>query len=292
MPISEQSPRPPGPAAFDTPEPITAAIDTVAGHLWINASDRTDTVVDVRPTDESEDADVQAARQTLVEYAGGRLTVTAPRSRIRSLLGRLPSIDIVVDLPTGSRVEAKAAAEIRSEGRIGESTFDSAAGSIRLDRTGRLRLHTGAGDVSVARSAGHTEVTTSSGKVWLGEIDGVATVKTANGDITLGEATGDIQLTSANGDITVERALAAVTAKTAYGNVRVGEVVRGSVVLKTGFGELELGIAKGTAAWLDVWSRHGSVRNHLDAADEPGPSDETVEVQARTGFGDIVIRRS
>src|SRR3954465_13181786 len=95
---------------FDPPEPIIAAIDTVAGHVRINASDRSDTVVDVRPTTESEDADVQAARQALVEYEGGRLTVTASRSRLRSLLGRPPSIDVTVDLPAGSRVHAKATA--------------------------------------------------------------------------------------------------------------------------------------------------------------------------------------
>ncbi|HEU5158195.1 MAG TPA: DUF4097 family beta strand repeat-containing protein [Streptosporangiaceae bacterium] len=277
---------------FDTPEPIVAVIDTVDGHLWINASDRADTVVDVRPTDEAEDGDVQAAKQTQVEYTGGRLSVTAPKSKLRSLLGRPPSIDITVDLPTGSRVEAKAMAEIRSSGRIGESTFDSAAGAIRLDQTGRLKVRTGAGEIAVARAAGPANVTTSSGKVWIGEVDGTAVVKTSNGDITLGEVTGDVRMTTANGDITVDRALATVAAKTAHGNVRVGEVVRGAIVLATGFGELELGIAEGTAAWLDVRSRHGSVRSDLEPADEVKPSEDKVEVRARTGFGDIVIRRS
>src|ERR687895_254419 len=241
---------------FDTPEPIITVIDIVSGHLWINASDRADTVVEVRPTDPAEDGDVQAAKQTQVEYAAGRLAVTTPKSKIRSLLGRPPSIDVTIDLPTGSRVEAKAMAEIRGSGRIGASMFDSAAGAIRLDETGRLRLRTGAGDVSVARSAGPADVRTSSRKVWIGAGDGTAAGKTANGDITL------------------------------------GEVVRGAVVLETGFGELEIGVADGTAAWLDVRSRHGSVRSELDPADGAEPGAETVEVRARTGFGDIVIRRS
>lgn len=278
---------------FDTPEPILATIDTVAGHVWINASDRIDTVVEVRPTDESEDADVKAAEQTVVEYANGELSVKTPKSKIRNLIiGRPASIDVTVSLPSGSRVDAKAWGEVRSEGRVGDSTFNSAAGSIRLGQTGRLTLRTSAGDVSVARSAGPTDVTTSAGKVWLGEIDGTAVVKTSNGDITLGEVTGDVQLKTANGDITVERALAAVDAKTAFGNVRVGEVVRGLAVLETAFGEVEIGVAEGTAAWLDVSSKRGSVRSDLDAAAAPGPSDETIEVRARTGYGDIVIRRS
>jgi len=97
--------------------------------------------------------------------------------------------------------------------------------------------------------------------------------------------------TAANGNITIDRALAGVDAKTAFGSVRVGEVVRGSVVLETGFGELELGVREGTAAWLDASSQHGSVRSDLDAIDSPEQADETVEVRARTRYGDIVVRR-
>ena len=67
--------------------------------------------------------------------------------------------------------------------------------------------------------------------------------------------------------------------------------MRGSVVLETGFGELELGVREGTTAWLDVIAQHGSVRSELNAIDGPQQSDETVEVRARTGYGDIVIRR-
>lgn len=277
---------------FDTPEPIVATIDS-GGHVRISASDRADTVVEVRPTDESRDGDVQAAQQTRVEYANGQLSVTTPKKNLRSLFGRSGSVDVVVDLPSDSQVDAKVWGDVHSEGRLGESTFDTAAGSIRLDQTGRLKVRSAAGDVSVARSVGHTDVSTSSGKVRIGEVDGTAVVKTSNGDITVGEATGEAQLNTANGDITVERALATtVDAKTAYGSVRIGEAVCGTVVLETGFGELELGVREGTAAWLDAKSKFGTVRTHLEGADEPKPSDETVEVRARTGYGDIVIRRS
>jgi DUF4097 and DUF4098 domain-containing protein YvlB len=276
---------------FDTPEPITAVIEITAGRVQINAGDRADTVVDVRPRDKNREADVHAAEQTQVEYAGGQLSVRAPKNKLRSLLGRPPSIEVTIELPSDSRVDAKGWADYRSEGRIGESSFDTAAGSIRLDQTGGLKLRTAAGNVSVGRSNGHTDVSTSSGKIWIGEIDGAAVVKTANGDITVGEVTDDVRLNTANGDITVHRALAAVSAKTAYGSVRIGEVVRGTVVLETSFGELELGVREGTAAWLDVSSQHGSVRSDLEASDGPEASADTVEVRARTGYGDIVIRR-
>ena len=276
---------------FDTPEPITAVIEITAGRVQINAGDRADTVVDVRPRDESREADVQAAEQTQVEYTNGELSVRLPRNKLRSLLGRPPAIEVTIELPSDSRVDAKGWADFRSQGRIGESSFDTAAGSIRLEQTGGLKLRTAAGNVSVGRSNGHTDVSTSSGKIWIGEIDGAAVVKTANGDITVGEVTDDVRLNTANGDITVHRALAAVSAKTAYGSVRIGEVVHGTVVLETSFGELELGVREGTAAWLDVSSKYGSVRSDLEASDGPEASADTVEVRARTGYGDIVIRR-
>lgn len=276
---------------FDTPEPIVATIDISGGRVRIHASERADTVVEIRPGDESQDADVQAAEQTQVEYANGRLLVKTPKNKIRSLFGRPASIGVTVELPSDSRIDAKGWADFRSEGRIGESSFDTAAGSVRLDQTGRLKVRSGAGDVSVGRARGHADVTTSTGKIWIGEIDGTAVVKTSNGDITLGEVTGDLRLNTANGDITLDRALAAVGAKTAYGSVRIGEVVRGAVVLETGFGELELGVREGTAAWLDVSSQYGSVRSELDTIDSPEQSEEIVEVRARTGYGDIVIRR-
>lgn len=281
---------------FDTPEPIFATIDLPGGYVragvWINASDRADTVVEVRPSDESNDVDVRIAEQTRVECAGGKLWVAAPKNRGRSFFGPVGSIDVTVDLPTDSRVHVKASGGFRCEGRLGDSVFNTAFGDIWLEQTGTLRLNSGSGDVSVARAVGSAQVTTANGEIRIREIDGTAVVKAANGDITLGEVTGDLQLSTASGDITVDRALASVAAKTANGSIRIDEVVRGWVALETAAGELQLGIREGTAARLDVSTRAGSVRSSLDAADGPRDSDETVEVRARTAYGDIVIRRA
>ena len=97
---------------------------------------------------------------------------------------------------------------------------------------------------------------------------------------------------SANGDISVDRAGAGVEAKTANGSIRLGEVARGSVVLETAAGDLDVGIAQGTAAWLEVNTGFGHVRNLLDNATRPEEADETVEVRGRTSYGDITIHRS
>ena len=64
---------------FDTPQPISVTLDVGMGDIQVVASDRTDTVVDVRPSDPAKKSDVTAAEQTRVEYASGRLLVKAPK---------------------------------------------------------------------------------------------------------------------------------------------------------------------------------------------------------------------
>jgi DUF4097 and DUF4098 domain-containing protein YvlB len=278
---------------FDTPEPISVAISLIVGDARVIASDRTDTVVEVSPSDGSNEIDVKAAEETRVEYSHGRLLVKAPKQwRHYSPFGAGGSIDVVIELPSDSHVQGDASmGDFRGEGRLGECTFTTSTGHIWLDQTGPLLLKTGTGSITVVRAVGHAEVT-GAGEVRIREIDGAAVMKNLNGDTWVGEVTGDLRCNAANGDITVDRALATIDAKTANGNIRVGEVVRGSVAIQTASGELEVGIREGTAALLDVRSQFGSVRNSLDATTGPEPSDETVEVRARTSHGDIVIRRS
>jgi DUF4097 and DUF4098 domain-containing protein YvlB len=279
--------------SFETPEPITVTVALSVGDLRIIASDRGDTVVVVSPRDKSKESDLKAAEQTSVEFAQGRLLIKAPKGwRHFSPFGWDGAIDVSIELPAGSRIEGEAAVgDFRSDGRLGECTFSTSVGNISLSDTGPLTVSTSTGSVAVDRVAGRGEIT-GSGQVRIREIDGPAVIKNLNGVTWVGEARGDLRCSASNGDITIDRALGAVSAKTANGAVRIGEVVRGSVELRTAYGEVEVGIGEGTAALLDVRSHYGSVRNALTAADGPQASDNRVEVHARTSFGDIVIRRS
>ena len=69
-------------------------------------------------------------------------------------------------------------------------------------------------------------------------------------------------------------------------------MVRGPIEMHTTFGDLDVGVRAGPAVWLDVSAGTGSVRSELEAADRPGPSDETVAIRGSTGFGDVVLRRA
>jgi DUF4097 and DUF4098 domain-containing protein YvlB len=276
---------------FKTPEPITATIDVTVGDVRISAGDRGDTVVDVRPSDPSSDEDVKVAERTQIECASGQLRLKAPKLRSWSIRSTGGSIDVTIELPAGSQVHgAGQLTDFRCDGRLGDCRIKTGLGQIQLDQARTLSLKTGIGDIGVERATGHAEVTAGSGDVRLRVLDASAVVKNSNGDTWIGAVAGEVRLNAANGSIAVDVAQAGVVAKSSNGDVRLGEVVRGSVVLETRLGDLEVGIREGTAAWLDVSSTAGRVHNGLDATDDPEPSAETVEVRARTTVGDVVIR--
>ena len=278
---------------FATPDPIAVSVELSVGDVRVVASDRTDTVIQVRPTDASREVDVRDAEQTRVEHTASGLLVKTPRPRGLGLLGKPGSVDVTIELPAGSSLDGDSSvAAFHSAGRLGECRIKTTAGNVDLDETGPLDLHTGAGAVSVAKVVGNAEVTTGTGRIRLGQIDGSAVIKNSNGDTRIDAVTGDLRMNASNGDLTVGRADGNVTGKSANGEIRIGQVSSGTVEVKTSNGEIEIGVQDGTAARLDLFTSFGHVRNHMDAADSPESTDSVVEVSARTSYGDIVIRRA
>ena len=279
---------------YETPGPIGASIEVYVGEVRVTAGERTDTVVEVRPTDPANPADMKAAEETLVELAGGGLVVKRGR-RWRALgpFGGTGSVDVVVELPAGSRLNGDLAmGSFRCAGTLGDCRLKTALGDIEVEEAATATLTSSAGDVSVLRATGDAELTTASGAVRAGEIGGSAVLKSSNGDCRVDEIGGDLKVRSANGDLVVGRARASVDAATAKGSVRIAVVERGRVAAQSGFGPVDVGIATGTAAWLDLTTGHGRLRNFLDGGGPPEPGEESVEVRVRSGFGDITISRA
>ncbi|MEU1331331.1 DUF4097 family beta strand repeat-containing protein [Streptomyces sp. NPDC005865] len=176
---------------FDTPAAISAVLDIPAGRLQFIAADRSDTAVEVRPADASNGKDVKAAERIAVEYADGvlRIAAAAPKNR---LLGSSGSVEVTVQLPAGSRVEAKAAAaELRGVGRLGDVDFESAQATVKLDEAAGARLALMAGDVSVGRLTGSAEISTMKGDLRIAEaVRGTVELRTDAGEISVGAARG------------------------------------------------------------------------------------------------------
>ncbi|MEW2619848.1 DUF4097 family beta strand repeat-containing protein [Streptomyces sp. NPDC048106] len=276
--------------AFDTPEPISVTAHVGAGSIRFIASDRLDTAVDVRPANPKRGKDVRAAEQTEVAYAGGVLTV---RTKERTFIGPSGAVEVTVELPTGSRVDVNGSwVQVFGEGGLGEARVKTSVGDVRLDAAGPLRLAVSHGSITVDRVAGGAEITTSSGSLRVGTVHGPATLKNSHGSTIVGVVTGDLRVSGANGDIDIERAEGDVVATTAHGTLRAAEVARGSVQLETSYGAIEVGVREGTAAWLDVSSERGHVRNTLTASGAPEQSEDTVKIRARTRYGSIDVRRA
>lgn len=279
---------------FDTPQPISITVDMVVGDVRIIASDRADTVVEIRPSDASKKDDLRAAEGVEVDFAAGSLTVKAPKGwRIYTPFGGSASVDVTIEAPTGSRVRGNASVcRFLGSGELGQCDVRTSVGDIQFEQAGPVDLRTSGGNVTVDHVVSRAAVTTGTGIVRIREIDGSAVIRNSNGDSVIREVAGDVEVKAANGNITVERARGSVTAKTANGNIRVGDVRRGTVQLETSTGELEVGIRPGSAAWLDVKTKHGTVQNLMESSDGPVDDEETVQVYARNSFGNIVIRQA
>ncbi|QBI18455.1 hypothetical protein ER308_01980 [Egibacter rhizosphaerae] len=280
---------------FHTPEPITAVIDVALGAVHLIASDRTDTVVTVNPSDRTREADVEAAEKTRIEHDSDGLAV---RGHAPSGLGKLvgPSsrsgwVSVVIELPAGSDVEVDAqVGDVRADGRLGEVRVKT-NGEIRCDDTGPARLETRAGAVTLGRAGGRVTVV-AAGEVRITAVQGEAEVKNLNGRTWIGEVTGELRVRSSNSDITIGRTHGPIEARTANGAISVGEVTGGRINLATGSGQVDVGIHAGTAAWVDAHSRFGRITRDLDDAHGPGDDGATAEIRARTSFGDIAIHRA
>jgi hypothetical protein len=217
---------------FATPAPITATLDIPAGRVRFIAADRADTTVEILPADPSNGRDVQAAQRTSVTYDDGVLRIDAAPAK-RRILGSSGSVEVTVQLPSGSHVEAKAAsADFRGVGRLGDVTFEAAQGSTKLDEAATVRLSLLAGDITVGRLCGRGELTTQKGDLHIAEaVRGSVVLRTEAGAVSIGAARG---------------ASATLDAGTTYGRIHNA--------LKTAEGAPDLTI-HATTAYGDITAR-------------------------------------
>jgi DUF4097 and DUF4098 domain-containing protein YvlB len=260
---------------FNTPSPIAVALDLYVADVQIVASDRTDTIVEVRPSDPGKAADVKAAENTRVEYDDATRTLSVitrkPRNRFVNFSKRPESIDVVIQLPADSDVRGEAGlGDYRTEGVLGAVALKTDMGAVRIGETGTLNIRTGLGEITVNGTSGSAEVHSGSGEIRIGAVTGPANVKVSNGALS------------------VDRALSDITASSSNGEVRIGEVVRGKVSATSKNGRVDVGVREGSAAWLELNTAVGRVYNELASS---GRDDDGLTLQL-TGDGRVSTLRT
>ena len=246
---------------FDTPAPIQIRIDALR-RLACGSARATAPTPSSRcaPATRAAPPTRQAAEQTRVEFADGRLLVTvAPPSPAAVLRRHAVGRHRRSWSPRAPRLEVSSTAgDVDCEGRLGDVRIDNRYGDIRIDRASTLRARTSAGDITVRGRSTRT-----------------AEAGTSYGEIRVREAAGALRLDSACGDITVDRALASVGASTKYGQVqRPPGRPAARWTWRPPTARSRPASREGTAAWLDLESASGKVRNLLTPSDAPDGSDE------------------
>jgi hypothetical protein len=276
--------------AYESLTPIDADIDVSAGHVEVVASDRADTLVEVTPTNPGRSGDVSLAREATVAFENNRLRVSVlPRLK---LLGPNGTVDVRVELPTGSRAEIQTSfGAVRVRGELGTTRIVAKYGNVSADRVGDLALVSPHGEVDIAEVNGGLDVTAGHGHVRIGRIAGAARIRGGHGTLTLGTTEGDVDVAT-SGPLTIEHALGDVTARSAHGAIRVLEAEGGIFRLENGYAEVEVGVPAGVVAWVDAASAHGAVRNELTPGPEAAGTDRTIELHLRANWADVLIRRA
>lgn len=278
---------------FATPAPISVTVDAYFAEVRIAASDRSDTVVDVRPTDPDDRAHVQVAEATRVELRGDQLHVIAPKPSLVARILNSPSLDIVISLPSGSAVRVDlGAGNIAATGTLGQCTVRSGAGNIRLADTGDLDARSGTGDIIVGDVTGDATIATPAGHTQIASATGNLAIKNGSTGPRIGAVGGDLHVRAGHGRIEAESVAGSVDARTAHGAVVIGVATGDEIELKTSHGDLEVGIPDGRAVWLDLDTKYGRVASEfVPTAGAPPAGERAVRVVGSTSYGDIRIRR-
>lgn len=262
------------------------------GRVDVIASDRDDISVSVAPSRPSRPRDRAAAEAVRVDRAGRVLSVVGP-ARPRVFGPRDDSIDVVVEVPTGSLTEvAVKYGSAHLAGSLGDVDLEVAYGDATVETAARLELRAGHGQARIGRVFADADVRIKSGSVRVDHVGGSLQVSGADGAVIVGSVSGSTDVVTSSGAVQLGTIAGPLTMKSAYGGVRVRELVAGSARIESSYGNVAVGVRPGTAVWLDATSQHGAVRSDLAADPGPAAGEDTLELHVRTGYANIHVHRA
>jgi DUF4097 and DUF4098 domain-containing protein YvlB len=271
--------------SFETPNPVDLRVEVWAGRVDITAADTQTTTVELR-------GDQELIESAKVEQRGDEIVVLMPKIK-SSLFRRSAEVEAEITVPkqSNARVET-ASADIRTRGDLGKVDASSGSGEVEVDQAAKAEVRTGSGDISVRAVQGDCSTKSGSAEVSLGKIGGDCDVLSGSGDVVIDEIAGSLKVKAGSGDIIVKSAGDGVDAMAGSGDLLLRRVERGRVKAKTGSGDITVGVANGTAAYLDIMTVTGDVSSELDGSEAPSDGELTTEIFVQTGSGDVVLQRA
>jgi DUF4097 and DUF4098 domain-containing protein YvlB len=276
---------------FETPDATTLVVRSGGGHVTVTAEDTQRTTVELTPLNA---AGEDAVAQAVVEQQHGGVVVDIPRHR-GGLFRPHPAVGIAITCPTGTVIEVKSeSADINATGTFAEAVLSTGSGEVKVgDVTGSAKLKSGSGTISAGSVGKALMISTGSGDVKVNQVGLSAMLSVGSGDIRIGEVAGETVTKTGSGDVEVDRLLAGtLVTKSGSGDLVVRRATSGSVKANGASGDITIGIDQGTAAWLDVSTLTGKVRQELDNAEAPVDGQQRVEITAHTVSGDLRVYRS
>jgi hypothetical protein len=246
---------------FHTPLPLELEVGIPSGDIEVETAEGEESNIIV-------DGDERLLEEVEIRHDGDRVVV-AYRGKGKFGFSLSPlslvfgsELRVRARVPHGAGLKVKtASADTRLDGSFGELGINSVSGDVRLRgeaATGNLK--TVSGDAELDRVGGDVTAHTVSGDLRIGPVGGSAEAKTVSGDIRFQSLTaGDVRFTSVSGDI-------------------------------------EIGIAQGSAVDVDAGSTSGDLSSEVPLGSEP-PVDEsepaaTVVLRGRTVSGDVKVFRA
>ena len=276
---------------FPTPEPVDLKIELNRGTIDVTAADTTTTSVEL-VAEHGDSYAQELVTNARVEQHGRRISVVLPKGK-GSLFGRSGEVRATIVVPVDSSLSAvTGSADLTGHGRLGDVGVRTGSGDVALEHIASGDVAVGSGDVEIDRIAGLLRVKSGSGDIAVGPIGGSGDIASGSGDVTVAEVTESIKIKTGSGDIDVKSAGGRVSVLAGSGNLLLRRVDRGEVTAKTGSGDVSIGIARGTAAYLDVHTVTGEVTSQLDSTESPADDDLRVSVNVRTGTGDVVLQHA
>jgi hypothetical protein len=258
---------------FQTPGLIRLRVEIPKGRISVTAAETGETTI-VLTAAHGDGLARELIAEAEIAQSGEDILVRIRRER-RIMFGWGGDIEAEIRAPLGSAVHlSTGAGRIGTSGRFGEVEAHTGAGSVRLDAAADVKARSGAGSISIAEVSGSADVKSGSGKIEVGRVGADTRVTTGAGDIEVGEAGDSVEAFTAAGAVSVRRA--------DHGRVRA----------KTMAGRVSVGVAKGSAAYLDISTMSGRVHSELDAGEPPADGEKRVELIIRTMSGDVNLARA